>query len=559
MSSTIVLSRVHIKNIRSIRECTLNIGKSNYVFGPNDSGKSNLLYALELALTNRRLMEDDVYKPLNENDSSIIVDLMFTPAEGNSFDKIWLDELDMPSIGPSGEFFAFRTAFQYDPDNDIYRKSRRRINVWDDDITVAPNAVVSDAVMELFGCYNIDAHRDLSEDLMSRQSLWNRKLSSVDVPDDLRERYTNDASEFNRDIIRGSKLLSDLSDALDSVPTEGKLFIDTLPIDIKDVYKGLDIKVDDGKKILPISSSGLGTRSIAAIAAAKELSDREARSETPHYTLLMMEEPEAHLHPHLQSRVNDLLSDTESQVIVTTHSPYLLSKVDIRDMIYCHHTSTETEFVRSPSMNTEDYEKMNENISLNYPIMMFARLVILIEGKTERIVMPIYFRDRFRISPESAGVSIIEVGGTEYSNFLKVLDAFHIPWLIFSDGERGAANNVANAIPNSCDPQSLVNGVDPNVFIIPNGQCYESYIASLVPSTVADYLEESNYRKYRKNRLNAEKNGSKSEEEILSTILKGNKIEYAAPVASRICADNLVKELPLITKMVDTIQEREKL
>ena len=236
MSSTIVLSRVHIKNIRSIRECTLNIGKSNYVFGPNDSGKSNLLYALELALTNRRLMEDDVYKPLNENDSSIIVDLMFTPAEGNSFDKIWLDELDMPSIGPSGEFFAFRTAFQYDPDNDIYRKSRRRINVWDDDITVAPNAVVSDAVMELFGCYNIDAHRDLSEDLMSRQSLWNRKLSSVDVPDDLRERYTNDASEFNRDIIRGSKLLSDLSDALDSVPTEGKLFIDTQPIDVEAAY-----------------------------------------------------------------------------------------------------------------------------------------------------------------------------------------------------------------------------------------------------------------------------------------------------------------------------------
>lgn len=554
MPSTIVLSKAHIKNIRSIRECTLEFGKSNYLFGPNDSGKSNLLYALELALTNRRLLDEDVYKPRDEDDCDIIVDLMFTPSEGNSFDEMWSDEFNMPSFGPDGEFFAFRTLFQYDSDNDIYRKRRRRINVWGEVIT-ASNNVIPEDIMELFGCYNIDAHRDLSEDLISRQSLWNKKLSAMDVPDGLRQKYAQIATDINQRIITDSRLLSDLSSAFDSVPTGGRLYIDSLPTDIKDVYRGLDIKVDDGKKVLPISSKGMGTRSVAAIAAARELSDREIRGNDPHYTLLMMEEPEAHLHPHLQSKVNDLLSATESQIIVTTHSSYLLSKTDVRDMICCHHTGTETKFTRCPSMSEEEYEAMNSNITLNYPIMMFAKLVVLIEGKTERIVMPIYFSDRFKTSPESAGISIIGVGGTEYHNFLRVLDAFHIPWVIFSDGEEGPVKNVAKAISYEGDPNDLIKGDDPRVLILPNGQSYEKYLASAVPTIVTGFLESIDAKRYQNNTLNAKKNDLKTEEEILGWILERRKIEYAAPLANLICAEGLVNELPMFTRLLDKIQE----
>lgn len=557
MPSTIVLSKVHIKNIRSIRECTLEFERSNYLFGPNDSGKSNLLYALELALTNRRLIDEDVYKPRDEEDCDIVVDLMFRPTEGRTFDKMWKDEFDLPSVDTDGEYYAFRTSFQYDSDNDIYRKRRRRINVWGEVIT-ASNNVISEDIMELFGCYNIDAHRDLSEDLISRQSLWNKKLSAMDVPDGLRQKYAQIATDINQRIITDSRLLSDLSSAFDSVPTGGRLYIDSLPTDIKDVYRGLDIKVDDGKKVLPISSKGMGTRSVAAIAAARELSDREIRGDDPHYTLLMMEEPEAHLHPHLQSKVNDLLLATESQIIVTTHSSYLLSKTDVRDMICCHHTGTETEFTRCPGMSEEEYEAMNSNISLNYPIMMFAKLVVLIEGKTERIVMPIYFRDRFKTSPESAGISIIGVGGTEYRNFLKVLDAFHIPWVIFSDGEKGPVKNVAKAISYKGDPNDLIKGDDSRVLILPNGQNYEKYVASAIPSTVAGFLEDYDSHRYHNNRLNVNKNKLKTEEEILGCILEGGKTEYAAPLANLICEKGLVRELPMITKLLDKIQEALK-
>lgn len=554
MSAGITLSKVHIRNVKSVKEATLEIGDRNFVFGPNDSGKSNLLFAIELALTGRRMAEGDIFKPSEGSDPAAYVDLMFVPKEGTRFDAEWVRGLGLPSTNQDGQFYAFRTMFTHDAETGSIRKRRRFITSWTDDAIAADGEVVTEDFMSLFECYSIDAHRDMSEDLDSRQSLWNRKVASLDASDELRGKYSSVASDMNKELIAGSELLNRLTRALREAPISEDLFIDPLPTDISDVYNGLDIKAEKEGGKLPISSLGLGSRSIAVLATARELSEGDGRT-GPRYSLLMVEEPEAHLHPHLQYEIGELLKGSGAQTIVTTHSPYILSKVDVREMICCHYDRHSTEFRRCPALADKEYEAIGRDMARYQPTMIYARLVVFIEGQTEKLAFPVYFRGRFGASPESMGVSVVDVGGTEYKNFIRILDVFDIDWMVFSDGEEKALSKVSKSIEGRGSLAGLGSGSDPSVFWIPDGMNYERYVAGRLPDTVNEFLSRDEKR-FKNSLLNKEREGITDETERLAAILESDKVGYAQPLAEFITSRGLLDSLPAISEFMDAIGRR---
>ena len=540
-------------NVKSIREISVKLSHSNFVFGLNNAGKSNLLFAIELALGNRRFRESDVYSSNNDpytRDKKAYVDLRFELEDGD-LKKPWTRKLGN-LLTEDGQF-CFRTELAYDADNGTYRRTRYSITEWNETtIKSNRNNRLSEDVMRLFGCYYIEAHRDISEDVYDRGSLWNREISKVDISEEIGKEICETIRSINTRIINRSELLSSISEALGKLNESGNLYVDPLPSDVSDIYRGIDIKVDEGGNTIPISSVGLGTRSIAAITTAEILSRRSVGSGLA-YMLLMVEEPEAHLHPQLQSDIGQELSRMNVQSIVTTHSPYVLAEARIVDMINCKHNTDGTEYLRCVVPNGKIQIKVEEKIRRYKPVALFARVVVMVEGRTEEKFLPPLIHAYFNKTANSLGYTIMGVDGTDYHSYIEVFDSLGIEWVIFSDGEEKPLKKLNKAIVQYGGLERLTQGNTKRAVIIPGGLNIEGHICAHMNEVVTDFLNEYDEGAYRKTSKNQK---TDDEVQINIGVLNTLKPDYAESLANYICDNADVRRLPAIVELMELLEKR---
>lgn len=555
-NSNMMLTRVHIRNIKSIKEATVELTDKSFIFGPNNSGKSNLLFAIDCALGNQRIQRDDVYSDREEpysKDKPVVVDLLFTPIVGDELGE-WSNTIgplihDMEVDDRVVESFAFRTEFRYDEDNDSYRKRRLEISSWDEaGITVGKSGQLREDVMSHFHCYLIDAHRDISEDIHDRGSLWNREVSKLDIPSELAEVVIEKLASMNKEIIGRSELLDQISKALLGINVHESVILDPLPSEVRDVYRGLDIKMDGEGGKIPISSAGLGTRSLAVIKTAEILANR--KREGPQYSLLMMEEPEAHLHPQYQSDIGRELVRMKGQVIITTHSPYVLAESSITNSIYCHHDVNGTEY-RSFPKEAGRIDRIDEVLNRFRPSFPFSNVVVLAEGRTEELFLPLLIEAYFEKPPSILGITVTSVGGTNYKRCLEVLDAYDMPWIIFSDGEPKALKNLHDNIPEC---ESLMEGDGKRILYLPDGMNIETYLCRNICDDVSEFLQ--GFRDNYQSELDSGKEKRKTVEKTNIRVLESCKTEYPRPLAEYICKNNLLSRLPIINELMEMLEQR---
>ncbi len=145
--------------------------------------------------------------------------------------------------------------------------------------------------------------------------------------------------------------------------------------------------------------------------------------------LLLVEEPETHLHPQLQDRVMDLLrqhakptdqGERRVQVIMTTHSPSLVSSADIETMTLVHKAQTYPLRAGQTKLKKTDYAFLQRFIDATKANLFFARGVLMVEGPAESILLPTLAEACGR-SFSKHGVSIVNVGHTGLYHYARIL------------------------------------------------------------------------------------------------------------------------------------------
>lgn len=318
-------------------------------------------------------------------------------------------------------------------------------------------------------CLFVEAVKDLKDELKTTQSTVFGKLLGMiveEIPEEDREQITEQferVREASQQVEAISTIEQDLQRVLCEHVPNCQVRIEVTPPRIEEVIGASKVWVNDGIETLA-QSKGHGLQRSLIVTLLRVYADklnqrREVGEEARKNAVLLVEEPELYLHPHLQRTAHHALADisTTNQVIASTHSGYFVDVIpSLEQMMVFKKMGNRTKIrrLREGTLSEEDKQKIRRNLDPGSSQMFFARLVLLVEGAWERFAIPFFadtlFADREGDSEvprvlDRWGVSVVDVGGREnFLPFMKVLqpEAFDIPYIVMCDADaRNALKN----------------------------------------------------------------------------------------------------------------------
>jgi putative ATP-dependent endonuclease of OLD family len=161
--------------------------------------------------------------------------------------------------------------------------------------------------------------------------------------------------------------------------------------DAEQLVRSIRLFIDEAKQ-RGIGQTSLGTANLLYLALLPEqIAAQEAAKEIV-TTILGVEEPEAHLHPHLQRVLFRHLLDDDRPLVVTTHSPHLASVAPLSSITLLRDVGGESVgfHTRSLDLDAGVEADLERYMDVTRAEMLFAKGVILVEGAAEEFVIPAF-------------------------------------------------------------------------------------------------------------------------------------------------------------------------
>jgi len=177
-------------------------------------------------------------------------------------------------------------------------------------------------------------------------------------------------------------------------------------------------------KKFEIMQNGLGYNNLLFMAAV--LGDIEAATVETLFSLLLVEEPEAHLHPQLQELVHSFFEKNSNndnvQVIYTSHSPTLISRIGIDKIVLLFENKHRIDCLSLSESNLDDKDKyyLERFLDVTKSQMLFAKGIIFVEGICEALILPCLAKMIDRPFDKYA-VTVVNVDGVSFAPFSKLL------------------------------------------------------------------------------------------------------------------------------------------
>lgn len=402
----------------------LNLTKGlNVIIGENDSGKTAIIDAIKLVLKTHsydyiRVDDKDFHKAANR----FRIELTFEdliPEEAKNFTE-WLGWNGKGS--DAKPFLKLNYDVKHHADKIL--PSDVKAGVDEDGYLLTAEA------KEYLKATYLKPLRDAENELIAKR---NSRLSQILLGDEAFK-----GKEKDNDLI---KIFSGLKEELEnyfkgvdntgqSKSTEGKLIKDKIDTYIKGFYSknnesefeatSTDIKSILEKLTLTLKGEpnpGLGTLNRLFMAA--ELLHL-TKSNWTGLRMGLVEELEAHLHPQAQMQVIEAFQKQKDiQLILTTHSPNLASKIKLENLIICNNTDAFPMGKSYTKLGEDNYKFLEKFLDTTKANLFFAKGVILVEGWAEEILIPSIAK-AIGIDLTERGVSIVNIGHTGFDHYSKI-------------------------------------------------------------------------------------------------------------------------------------------
>ena len=350
------VSRVEIRNFRSIRHVVVDLGQTTVFVGPNNAGKTAILDAIRIALTRRwgkrgtGFAEYDIRLSGDTDDPKaspgVSIDIHVQESEPEEWPAGIAEDLDQivqldPHTGQRS--IVLRTRWAWNAEIGAFEPTWEFLNAARDPLTGrGARRVNLERFWRYLPVFYLDALRDVGDEFSPRSKFWGQLLKAMEIPAGLEARALRVLDLLNRRLLKADPRLQDIAETLSGATRiaardrEGGLDLRMVPLKMWDLLSKAEIilRNEPDAPWPPLLRQGQGIQSLSVIFLFQAFVEHLVRElyEQDSEPVLALEEPETHLHPQAARTLWEHIRALPGQKIATTHSPYFVQHVPFRDL-----------------------------------------------------------------------------------------------------------------------------------------------------------------------------------------------------------------------------------
>ena len=284
----------------------------------------------------------------------------------------------------------------------------------------------------------IDALRDVEAELRKPKNPLRRIVDTIEG-----DIAATDTDDIKQKII-------DLNERLSNIPQISNIGqrINTKLIEMIGIVYSPDIKLESRLKVdfaslakyLTMAPSDqqdidlLGLGHLNILYMALKLVEFETNRNHELLNIMVIEEPEAHIHTHIQKTLfNNLqVAKDYTQVIMSTHSTLLSEVADIKKVNIMKKVAQRA-IVMIPTTGLNEFankelgceffiDRLTRYLDAKRSVLLFSKGVILVEGDGEEILIPALTKEVLGISLDELGIGLINIGSVAFENIACIFD-----------------------------------------------------------------------------------------------------------------------------------------
>ncbi len=456
------LKGIKVKNFRCLKDIFISFEPDiTVIVGENDSGKSSLVKVIELAMKNAMPDPSDFFAgersmrwELDFSEESYIFEFTMN---GDNIEKVIKKTVSWGTLNPYladkekinelskeeikdlllqfGKTTQKRTLDSLRQElSEFLDENKNKIENNDkEEVTIREMPQLL-TVPPLDGKTFEDINGFLKEVYLKEalKSIWSFKIEGTDkelatiFEDNLHLIADEKQKEINQEVLpRIREFLPDVQEIL--IDIEHQPFDITKTINVTTSFRGVE-----GQEI-QFAKKGDGTKRRTTLALLRHKVEKERGMDQK---VFIFDEPDTHLHVKAQRELMDILDQIkqEAQVIITTHSPFILNSVEpskIR-MLCLENGATNVKYLE----DNNDVKELLKSLGIENTHLFFTRKILLVEGESEEIALPILFKKYKKKSLNSELVTLINAQGVDnLAQLAKVLNEFmrDIPLIVLVD------------------------------------------------------------------------------------------------------------------------------